>query len=221
MARSVGERAIVLLAVLLASGCKTKPVPSGPGESKISIRASTTRGAPVTGAEVMMAGVVLARSDAAGAAKVDVGGSEGDTFELQIRCPSPLKSPVSPLVIRRLQIAGGDVEHAVKCEETRRTLVVVVRAEGGPDLPILYLGKEIGRTDASGAAHIRLDTDIKDRVELILGTDGAQMAGAHPQNPSATFEPSDHDEVKEMSVTFKRDAKPKPHRAVPKGPVQF
>lgn len=218
MVRSVGERAIVLLAVLLVSGCKTKPVPTLP---KISIRASTTRGAPVTGAEVMMAGVVLARSDAAGAAKVDVGGSEGDTFELQVRCPSPLKSPAAPLVIRRLEIAGGDVEHAVKCEETRRTLVVVVRAEGGPDLPILYLGKEIGRTDASGAAHVRLDTDIKDRVELILGTDGAQMAGAHPQNPSATFEPADHDEVKEMSVTFKRDAKPKPHRVAPKGPVQF
>ncbi|MBS2015312.1 MAG: hypothetical protein JST00_20665 [Deltaproteobacteria bacterium] len=206
---------IAVATSLFASACKNPPPPP----TKIAVRVTTTRGAPVEGAEIVLGATVLARSDARGAATVDVAGREGDSFELETRCPAPLKAPKAPLVVRRLTIGGGDVEHAVRCEETRRTLAIVVRAEGGPDLPILYLGKEIGRTDASGAAHVKLELDVRDRVELTLDTHAESMADAHPKNPSFVFEPAESDEVKELAVTFTRDAKRKPSRTAPKGPI--
>lgn len=204
------------MCVMAAPACTPAPAPV-----KVSLRVTTTRGAPVTGAEILMGRAVVARSDDTGAAKVDVGGREGDSFELEIRCPSPLRSPAAPIVIRRLAIAGGEAEHAVKCEETRRTLVVVVRADNGPNLPILHLGKEIGRTDRSGAAHVKIEADVHERVELTLSTAGEEMAGVHPQNPVAAFEPAENDEVKELAVTFTKDAKRKPPKVAPKGPVAF
>jgi hypothetical protein len=109
----------------------------------------------------------------------------------------------------------------VKCEETRRTLVVVVRAENGPDLPILHLGKEIGRTDRSGAAHVKIDADVRERIELTLSTAAPEMAHVHPENPTQVFEPAEHDEVREFAVTFKRDAKKKPPAPRPTGPRPF
>ena len=187
----------------------------------VALRVMTTRGAPVAGAEVLAGSTVLGRSDEQGGVKVDVAGREGDSFELEVRCPPPLRSPEAKLVIRKLTIAGGEPEHAVKCEETRRTLVVVVRAENGPNLPILHLGKEIGRTDRSGAAHLKIETDVRDRVELTLSTAGEELANVHPQNPVAAFEPGDTDEVREFAVTFTKDAKRKPPKVVPKGPVPF
>lgn len=215
LVRRVAGLAVIASCSLSVAACKHPPPPA----TKIAVRVTTSRGAPVDGAEILLGATVLARSDATGATSVDIAGREGDSFELEVRCPAPLRSPKTPLVVRRLTIGGGDVEHAVRCEETRRTLAVVVRAEGGPELPIIHLGKEIGRTDGSGAAHVQLDLDVKDRVELTLNTDGEAMADAHPKNPSAVFEPAEKDEVREFAVTFTRDAKRKPPRVAPKGPI--
>lgn len=175
----------------------------------------------MAGAEVRLQNAVVARSDDAGIARLSVGGRDGDSFEIRVQCPSPLRSPARPVVVRRLDIQGGEAEHSVKCEETRRTLVVAVRADKGPDLPILYLGGEVGRTDRSGAAHVKIDADTHERVELTLSTMGGDMVGVHPQNPVAVFEPAEHDEVKEFAVTFTRDAKKKPRRVIPTGPKRF
>lgn len=212
-----GARSAVLIGAALASACK----PADPPPVNVVLHVTTTRGAPVAGAEVRMRSAVIARSDESGRARIQVGGREGDSFELSVACPPPLRSPADPIVVRRLDIKGGDAEQTVKCEERRRTLVVVVRAENGPDLPILYLGKEIGRTDASGAAHVKIEADIHERVELTLSTAGKEWADVHPQNPVAAFEPGENDEVREFAVTFTRDAKKKPRAARPKGPTVF
>lgn len=214
----VGIRSAVLVGFLALPMCEPPPAPP----VGVTLRVTTTQGRPVNGAEVRLRGSVTARSDEAGSARVVIGGKDGESFELHIQCPAPLRSPVRPLVVRRLDIKGGAVEHSVKCEETQRTLIVAVRADNGPDLPIVYLGNEIGRTDRSGAAHLKIDANIHERVELTLSTAQKKMKGVHPQNPVAVFEPADHDEIREFAVDFKSDPKkqgPKP--AAPKGPQIF
>lgn len=185
-----------------------------------------------------LANGTAARSDDAGVARLVIGGREGDSFEVRVQCPAPLRSPARPVVVRRLAIQGGEPEHAVKCEETRRTLIIAVRATVKdpnasakasktpkpldlPSLPILYLGAEVGRTDRSGAAHVKIDADTRERVTLTLGTTSADMVDVHPQNPVASFEPADFDEVREFPVAFTRDAKKKPRRRGPTRPIRF
>lgn len=189
-----------------------------PAPASVVLRVTTTRGQPVVGAEVSLQRSVVARSDETGAARLEVSGRDGESFELFINCPPPLRSPVRPIVVRRLDIQGGAAEHTAKCEETRRTLIVAVRADNGPDLPIFHLSREIGRTDRSGAAHIKIDADIRERIELTLGTGAAKV---HPQNPVAVYEPANQDELQRFEVTFTRDPKKVARKPVVTGPIHF
>lgn len=218
--RMVGSirKAVLASFVLTLSGCAPPPPPP----AKVLVRVTTTRGQPVADAEVRLKSVVVARSDDTGTAHMTIGGQDGESFELRVQCPPPLRSPVRPLVVRRLDTAGREAEHSVKCEASQRTLIVAVRAEGGPDLPIMYLGREMGRTDRSGAAHVKVDADINERIELTLSTAGREMVGVHPQNPVAVFEPTAHDELREFAVNFIRDPKKKPPPAKREvGPTPF
>lgn len=207
-------RSAVPFILLALPMCAQAPPPAS-----VTLRVTTTRGQPVVGAEVSLQRSVVARSDETGTARLEVRGRDGESFELYVNCPPPLRSPVRPVIVRRLDIQGGSAEHSAKCEETRRTLVVAVRAENGPDLPIIHLGREVGRTDRSGAAHIKIDADIRERIELTLST--AAMTKVHPQNPAAVYEPANHDEIQRFAVTFTSDPKKVPRKPVVTGPILF
>lgn len=213
----VGIRSAVLVTLLATQWCE--PPPERP--ASMVLRVTTTRGRPVLGAEVRVRGAVVARSDETGLARLVVSGRDGDSYEIQVQCPAPFRSPLRPVVVRRLDIQGGSAEHSARCEETQRTLLVAVRADNGPDLPIIHLGREVGRTDRSGAAHVKVDAEIHERVELTLSTAGGEMKGVHPQNPAAVFEASDRDELREFAVSFTRDPKKVPQKARQTGPTKF
>lgn len=221
MASRIRNAVVVLV---LAQPMCAKPIETPP--TPVVLRITTPRGAPVAGAEVRVRNSVVARSDETGAASLLLTGLDGESYELQVQCPAPMRSPPRPIVVRRLAVSGGQAEHQVRCEETRRTLLVAVRADSapkarvhdGPNLPIFYLEREIGRTDSSGAAHVKIDADIHEDVELRLGTEGTKI---HPQNPRTRFAAADHDEIREWAVEFTRDAPPKPKVVVKTGPRPF
>ena len=50
---------------------------------------------------------------------------------------------------------------------------------------MLFLGREVARTDASGAAHVLLKLKSDEAFDLVLGTEGNDRL--RPQNPSASF----------------------------------
>jgi hypothetical protein len=166
---------------------------------------------------------LVARTRADGRATLDLAGAEGDTFELRVQCPTGFRSPSAPLVVRHLGIGGAKVpEYVVTCTEARHTLVVVVRADAGPNLPLLYLGHEVARTDAFGAAHVAFEVDGHEHLELTLSTAGKENEKLHPQNPVAVFEGSDRDTIEMFEMAFTRDAKKAPPaRVKPRGPIGF
>jgi hypothetical protein len=209
-----------LATAIAVSSCRPPPAPP---PTSITIFARAETGAAVQNAEIYTGTSFLARTDPQGRAELDVNGTEGDTFELRVKCPQGYLSPSDPVVVRRLTIAstGAGPEYSVTCHETRHTLVVAVRAEGGPDLPILQLGKEVARTDRWGAAHMAVKMDVHERLELMLATAGKEYANIHPQNPVAIFEMPDHDDIQVFSVTFTRDRKRVFSAPAPHGPRQF
>jgi hypothetical protein len=76
-----------------------------------------------------------------------------------------------------------------------RSVVVGITADKGPNLPVLYLGSEVARTDASGAAHVLLRVPPGEQFTLILQTTGKGAERLRPRNPVATFTVGDRDEV--------------------------
>ncbi len=192
-----------------AAACGQPPPP--PAVSVV-VRAHAENGAAVGGVEITMGSRVVARTDAEGKASLDVRGAEGDTYSLGVKCPAGFRSPTTPIPVRTFDIGTQTApEYSVVCHETRHTMVIAVRANDGPNLPVYYLGKEVARTDRSGSAHVSMDMDVHDRVELTLGTSGKENEKMHPQNPAASFEMPDHDDIQVFEMKFTRD-KPKPIR---------
>lgn len=203
------------LAALVAACAPPPPVPVS-----VAVRVFSDDGRPVPRAGLFSGSTLVAVTDDQGLAPIEVSGVEGETFQVVVKCPPGFKSPNDPLLVRRLGInAAAAPEYRVSCQSTRHTMVVAVRADDGPDLPVLYLGKEIARTDANGAANVMFEMDVGDRVELKLSTAGVEKI--HPQNPVAVFEMPDHEDVQVFPVKFTRDKK-RIIRAAPRtGPRAF
>ena len=166
-------------------------------------------GRPTPGATVSLGSQPLATTDASGKALVKLGGSEGDATELVVSCPAGFESPPPiPVALRRLSSGSRAPVFDARCTPTVRTVVVGIRADNGPNLPVMYLGHEVARTDASGAAHVALTVRANEQVALSLDTGGAREARLRPENPTLTFVAKDRDDFVALDQRFEVD-KPK------------
>ncbi len=91
----------------------------------------------------------------------------------------------------------------VDCPPTTRNVVVAVRAENGPELPVLYLGEKVAQTDDSGAAHVLLKLPPNQPFKLTLDTSGDDHSRLRPQNPTATFDVKNQDDMFVFNQKFK------------------
>lgn len=211
--------AVALVMASVALGCGA-PSPSVPA-SAVSIRVLDDEKEPVRDAEIYASGNLVARTDATGRAEVTVSGKEGATFNVEVRCPALYRSPTAPLVIRRFDARHAAPEYAARCDKTRHTLVVAIRTQGAANMPVLHLGKEVARTDESGSAHVLVEGEVHERIELTLLTTDPKHAKLHPQNPLGAFEVAQRDEVKIFDVRFTQDPKPIIRAAPRTGPKAF
>ena len=162
--------AIAALGGPLGTGCVE--VYSSNQKYEFVIRIHGDPGQPLAGVPLSRAGEQIAVSDARGTIALAAHGQEGETLAFEVVCPNGHRSPSKPLsiVLRRLTERDRRPEYSVSCPPLKRTLVVAVRADNGANLPVRYLGREVGRTDAAGAAHVLLETQSEDSIELMLDT---------------------------------------------------
>ena len=199
-------RSLACLVLALTAACA--PPPASP--STIFVRVIDESKQPVTGAEIATGSSVISTTDTAGRAEVTVNGREGTTFDVEVRCPNGYRSPKgSTVTVRKFDAALPPAEYVSTCARSRHSIGVTIHAVGGPNLPVLHLGKEIARTDAAGEAKVQLEGDVHERLELTLSTAAPELAKMHPQNPFATFEIEEHDAVAPFDVKFTKDKPPK------------
>lgn len=208
------------LAILLAlAGCKAlEPVPPPPLE--VLIRVNGDPGQPIKDADVLYNGQKVAKSAEDGVAKLTLKGKDGEIYDVNVTCPEGFQSPSKPvqIIVKRLADPTKRPEYDVACPPTTRTVVVAVRADGGANLPVMYLGREVGRTDSAGAAHVMLRLKSEDSFDLMLST--ADNDRLRPQNPAASFLVKDRDEVFTFDQKFGEEKK-KPKPGGRRGPVKI
>ena len=216
--RSTTRHVPCVLAVLFLAGCLDGAAPRGRYE--FAVRVESDPGSPLSGVALSHAGRRLAVTGASGTVRLAAEGREGESVAFDVTCPEGHLSPVAPLAVRlrRLSEKNRRPEYEVSCPPKARTVVVAVRAERGADLPVRYLQRELGRTDASGSAHVVLHAEPQSVVELLLDTSAAP--GLRPQNPSARFEVGSRDEIFSFVQSFQVDA-PTAARSRPRGPVRI
>jgi len=147
-------------------------------------------------------------------------GRDGELVSLDVRCPAGYARTKESTVIRWLAVEGGAALLSARCRKIRHRLVVAVRADGGPNLPVLRLGQVVGTTDTTGAATLLFDISVDERLELTLSTASLAKERVTPVDPAAVFDLGDADDVKSFDVKFVRP-KPPPKRAQARrvGPV--
>lgn len=185
----------------------------------VVVHAETAGHQPLAGVEVWRQGKLIGKTSATGSLSLKLQGSEGQRFELDARCPAtfvPERQPVN-VSLRKLVESGKSPTYRVECQPSTRTTVVAVRATNGPDLPVMYLGREVARTDSSGVAHVALTLRPGERYELSLDTAGKPLT---PKNPRAVFVVGSEDELVFFDQSFK-GRKPTVGRARPRMPTAF
>jgi hypothetical protein len=215
-------RAFLLSIALIGTGCsRARPSTS----YEVVVRVTSEAADPVGGAKIMLRDAVIGTTRETGLAKLLMQGREGDVVPLSIACPHGFRSPAKSLDVplRHLAEPGKPPEFSASCTPLKRSVVVAVRADNGPNLPVVYLGEEVARTDASGAAHVLLNLTPGDEFELSLDTSDASAFRLRPQKPSARFTAKGDDEILTFNVAFKVEPeKHGPHaRKSPDMPIHF
>jgi hypothetical protein len=195
---------------------------------ELVVRVSGDPRQPLSGAAVSFRGTEVGKTGNDGTVLLSIEGTEGETLNLDVGCPNGFRSPTKPvqILLRRLADPSQRPEYSVACPPTMRTVVVAVRAEGGPSLPVMYLGQEIARTDASGAAHAVVKVAPEEAIELVLGTQEPGHERLRPQNPSTKFLVKNQDDLFAFDVRFTVEPPPAAPRVrrsppQPKGPVRL
>jgi hypothetical protein len=186
--------ALLLGAVAGTSGCKDLDPPPPP-PFQIFIRIDSDPGHFVVGATVTRSGKVIGTTDQNGRTMLTITGAEGETTDVSIKCPDAFNSPVKPTSIRLTRFADKTKipEYMVNCPPSLRRVVVAVKAENGPNLPVMYLNRMITRTDASGAAHFALEVAPNTQFQVTLDT--AENSKLKPPSPTKPFTVPQHDDI--------------------------
>lgn len=195
-AAAKAPRSLAVLALVgVVASCK-RPQAAAPSY-ELRVMVEDDAKAPLAGAAVLRDGKPLGTTDASGKVQVRLSGIEGDRIPLQVRCPATYVPPTAALEVslRRIEDASRFASYRVSCSPELRTVVVAVRASNGPNLPVLYLGREVARTDGSGAAHVELRLRTGERFELVLATRDKEAERLTPQNPIGVFVVKNQDEV--------------------------
>jgi hypothetical protein len=185
----------------------------------VKVEAEPGRG--LADAQALINGETVGRTDARGSVALRVRGREGDVVAVVVKCPAGHRAPVAPLFVplRRLLDSNVVPEFAAQCTPTTRTLVVALRTEGGANLPVRYLGRELARTDAFGAAHLMLDIPADEVVELHLDT--AEQSDLRPISPTLRVQAPRDEQLVAVSQTFTQRRPDKRVKAKRHGPVRI
>ena len=194
--RILSGGAVIMIAVasFAASGCKDLDPPVPP-PFQIFIRIESDPGQRVAGATVTRNNKLMGTTGPDGRAMLTLVGAEGETTDVAIKCPDAFSSPSKPTSIRLTRFADKTKvpEYSVVCPPTLRRVVVAVKAENGPNLPVVYLNRMITRTDSSGAAHFALEVAPGAQFQVTLDT--GENTRLKPPSPSKPFTAPGHDEI--------------------------
>lgn len=204
---------VVIAFLMLSSAC------GAPEPGRFPVRFVAGSGeAAVEDVSIAVGSSVLGRTDARGVLDVSLVGREGQTLALSASCPEGYRAggAIPPLVLRQLRTVDAHrraerLHIAVPCLPEARTAMLVVRADGEAELPVIVDGREVARTDASGLAHVELTYAPYTTFEVVLRTDDRPELS--PRNPARELTVPDAERIFVVDQRFVRpDVRPPPVR---------
>jgi hypothetical protein len=215
MRRLVSLAATAALGLLGTSCEMLKPPPPAPFE--VVVRVESDPGRPLAGAIIAKGGKDGPSTGPDGKVTLKILGQEGESVDLTVKCPTDYVSSTKMLTVS-LRRGSKLPEYDWSCPPAIRHLVVALRTDGGPSLPVNYLGRTIGHTE-NGAFTYMFALRPGDGVELQLDTTGVERI--HPISPTITATVKPFDDIVTFEQRFKVDPAPVIYHAGPVRPVDI
>jgi hypothetical protein len=209
---------------LMTTACPKLEEPPPP-PFRVAVTVEADKGVPLPGAVIQRNNKEIARTEGNGKAIATFRGEDGDQLEVWVKCPDGFDSPIKPItiILRRLADPNKLAEYPVLCPPAERKVVVAIRADNGGNLPVKYLGRDIARTDASGAATFMLSGKPGDHLDFTLDTSDKSNEMLRPQNPSMSVVVDGKDSYYPLDQPFQVQkvhvVVVAPHRPQPLGPT--
>ena len=205
--RELARVGIALGFVVTASGCGSMSLdPPPPPPFTVAFAVEGDPGHPMRGAVVSRNDKSMVTTGADGRAELTLNGADGETVDATVKCPEGHTSPAKPISIRLARTGDGKAPlFNVACPPTQRRVVVAVKVENGPNLPVVYLGKVITRTDESGAAHFAVEAPPGGQFLVMLDT--GENKRLSPASPSKPFTIGSTDEIVVFEQKFEVEKK--------------
>jgi hypothetical protein len=174
---------------------------------QVQLQAKSDDGEPVSGAMFSINNVNLGASSVDGKLLQTVRGADGQSVLVNLTCPDGYNNPekATPLKLTEVrkvnELASATLGLELTCTRKMIDVIVVVRTENAPSLPVDIGGKNQGITDEFGNAHIHLRVERGTRtMSVTLGTLASPTL--RPQNPSRVFELEDKDTLVLLEQSF-------------------
>jgi hypothetical protein len=220
------RKSLVLSAVLVLTGCKNLEEPPAP-PFRVAVTVESDKGIPLPEAVVQRNNKEIAKTNVDGKAILTFRGEDGDQLDVWVKCPEGYDSPGKPttVMLRRLGDPTKLAEYPVMCPPAERKVVVALRSDNGPNLPVKFLGRDVGRTDASGATTFMLSGKPGDHLDFTLDTTEKGNEMLRPQNPTVSVVVDSKDNYYALDQPFQVQKRTfvtvAPHRPTAIGPTQL
>lgn len=213
---SLSHCLVTVLSVAALASCERPPNAARP--FAVIFVVESDPGVPLRRTHVSVDGDSVGESDSNGLVRTKIHGVPGQRLRIKHDCPGGYDAPSEPKILRLRRFQGIDgsdpaaLEITLRCEPRKRLAAFIVRAQNGPDLPILLNGERAARTNGSGVAHFstRGATGTDYTVEL----DTRVHPQLLPQFPTHLFTQPDADEIFVLNQSFelKSERRPRDHR---------
>ncbi len=169
------KNAFFILSVIIGA-CSNDPAPQS---VVLIIEVVDHNERPVPGTDVTIDGASIGATDESGHFQTRLSGPEGRRVHVQISCPDRWIAEdgetrdLSVRFLKRLdprESAMAPMDARFKCVYRTRRIVLLVRTDQVPNLPVFALGAQIAATDAEGVAQAVLEGVPGDEIEVTLNT---------------------------------------------------
>jgi len=194
---------LLFASLAICASCKQLEEPPPP-PFRVAVVVQSDKDVPLPGVVIRRGDKELGKTEPSGKAILTFRGEEGDQIDVWVKCPEGFESPAKPttVALRRLTDPNKLAEYPVMCPPAERKVIVAVRTDNGPNLPIKYLGREWTRTDASGAATFMLAGKPGDHLEFTIDTTEKANENLRPQSPTVSLVVDNKDNYYQLDQPF-------------------
>jgi hypothetical protein len=194
---------LLFASLAIFASCKSLEEPPPP-PFQVAVVVQSDKDVPLPGVLVRRGDKELGKTLPNGKAVLTFRGEEGDQIDVWVKCPEGFDSPLKPttVALRRLADPNKLAEYPVNCPPAERKVIVAVRAENGVNLPVKHLGRELSRTDASGASTFMMAGKPGDHLEFTLDTTEKGNENLRPQSPTMSVVVDNKDNYYSLDQPF-------------------